>query len=48
VLPLVRLTSNRELMGRDSNHPATTVIGWTVGMLVSLLNVLLIYLTLAA
>jgi manganese transport protein len=45
VLPLVRLTSNRELMGSDSNHPATTVIGWAVGVLVSLLNVLLICLT---
>jgi manganese transport protein len=47
VLPLVRLTSNRELMGSDSNHPATTVIGWMVGALVSVLNVLLICLTLA-
>jgi manganese transport protein len=46
VLPLVRLTSNRKLMGSDSNHPATTVIGWAVGVLVSVLNVLLIYLTL--
>jgi manganese transport protein len=45
VLPLVRLTSNRKLMGSDSNHPATTVIGWVVGVMVSSLNVLLIYLT---
>ncbi|MGO9159072.1 Nramp family divalent metal transporter [Mycobacterium sp.] len=48
VLPLVKLTSSRQLMGSDSNHPATTVIGWAVGVLVSLLNVLLICLTLAA
>ena len=48
VLPLIRLTSSRELMGSDRNHPATTVIGWAVGVLVSLLNVLLICLTLAA
>jgi manganese transport protein len=47
VLPLVRLTSNRKLMGSDRNHPATTVVGWMVGMLVSVLNVLLICLTLA-
>jgi manganese transport protein len=48
VLPLVRLTSNRELMGSDANHRATSVVGWTVGALVSLLNLLLICLTLAA
>jgi manganese transport protein len=45
VLPLVRLTSNRKLMGVDTNHPVTTVIGWAVAILVSVLNVVLIYLT---
>lgn len=45
VLPLVRLTSNRKLMDSDTNHPVTTVVGWAVGVMVSLLNVLLIYLT---
>jgi manganese transport protein len=45
VLPLVRLTSNRKLMGSDTNHPLTTVIGWGVALLISLLNVVLIYLT---
>jgi manganese transport protein len=45
VLPLVRLTSNRELMGSDANHPVTTVIGWAVAALVSLLNIVLIFLT---
>ena len=45
VLPLIRLTSNRKLMGSDTNHPATTVIGWTVATMISLLNVVLIYLT---
>jgi len=45
VLPLIRLTSNRTLMGVDANHPVTTVIGWAVGILVSLLNVALICLT---
>jgi manganese transport protein len=45
VLPLVRLTSNRKLMGSDTNHPVTSVIGWTVGVMVSLLNMVLIWLT---
>ena len=45
VLPLVRLTSNRELMGNEANHPVTTVVGWAVAILISVLNVVLIYLT---
>jgi manganese transport protein len=45
VLPLIRLTSNRKLMGTDTNHPITTVIGWAVGILISLLNIALIWLT---
>ncbi|WP_198938250.1 Nramp family divalent metal transporter, partial [Mycobacterium sp. IS-836] len=45
VLPLIRLTSNRTLMGTDANHPVTTAIGWTVGIMISLLNVVLIWLT---
>ncbi|MDT5220168.1 MAG: manganese transport protein [Mycobacterium sp.] len=45
VLPLVRLTSNPEVMGSDTNHRATTLIGWVVAVLISLLNVALIYLT---
>ncbi|WP_144207999.1 Nramp family divalent metal transporter [Mycobacterium tilburgii] len=45
VLPLVRLTSNRKLMGEDTNHPVTTAIGWAVALLVTLLNVVLIHLT---
>ncbi|OBF61166.1 divalent metal cation transporter [Mycobacterium sp. 852002-50816_SCH5313054-b] len=47
VLPLVRLTSNRDLMGSDANHPVTTVIGWAVAVTVSLLNLALIWLTVA-
>jgi manganese transport protein len=47
VLPLVRLTSNRDLMGADANHPVTTVVGWAVAVMVSVLNVVLIYLTVA-
>jgi manganese transport protein len=45
VLPLVRLTSKRRQMGTDTNHTATTVVGWAVAVLVSLLNIVLIYLT---
>ncbi len=45
VLPLVKLTSDRELMGRDTNHPVTTVLGWAVGIMISLLNMVLIWLT---
>ncbi len=45
ILPLVRLTSNRALMGSDTNHPATTILGWLVAAMISLLNVALIWLT---
>jgi manganese transport protein len=45
LIPLVRLTSNRRLMGEDTNHRLTTAFGWTVATLISLLNVVLIYLT---
>jgi manganese transport protein len=45
LIPLVRLTSNRELMGGDVNHRITTALGWTVAAVISVLNVVLIYLT---
>jgi manganese transport protein len=45
LVPLVRLTSNRDLMGEDTNHRVTTALGWTVATLITLLNVVLIYLT---
>lgn len=47
LIPLVRLTSNRTLMGADTNSRLTTVLGWTVAAVITLLNVVLIYLTLA-
>jgi manganese transport protein len=47
LLPLVRLTSDRALMGNDANHRVTSVIGWVVGVMISLLNAVLIYLTVA-
>jgi manganese transport protein len=46
LIPLIRLTSDRDLMGADANHRVTTSLGWMVAGLISLLNVLLIYLTL--
>jgi manganese transport protein len=45
LVPLVRLTANRELMGADVNHRVTTALGWTVAGIISVLNVVLIYLT---
>ncbi|HET7665262.1 MAG TPA: Nramp family divalent metal transporter [Mycobacterium sp.] len=45
LVPLVRLTSKRSLMGDDTNHRTTTALGWAVAALISLLNVMLIYLT---
>jgi manganese transport protein len=45
LLPLVRLTSDRTLMGSDANHRVTTALGWGVGVMISVLNAVLIYLT---
>jgi manganese transport protein len=45
LIPLVRLTSDRALMGDDTNHRVTTALGWLVAALITLLNVVLIYLT---
>lgn len=45
LIPLIRLTSNRELMGADTNHRVTTALGWIVAGVIILLNVVLIYLT---
>ena len=45
LLPLVRLTSDASLMGDDTNRRATSVVGATIAVLVSLLNVGLIFLT---
>lgn len=45
LIPLVRLTSKANLMGEDVNHRLTTALGWGVAGLISVLNVVLIYLT---
>jgi manganese transport protein len=47
LIPLVRLTSDRVLMGDDTNHRVTTALGWLVAALITVLNVVLIYLTVA-
>lgn len=47
LIPLIRLTSNRALMGDDTNHRVTTALGWAVAGVISVLNVVLIYLTVA-
>jgi manganese transport protein len=45
LIPLIRLTSDRGLMGDDTNHRVTTALGWLVAALITVLNVVLIYLT---
>ena len=47
LVPLMRLTSDRDLMGTDANSRLTTVTGWSVATIITLLNVALIYLTLS-
>jgi manganese transport protein len=45
LIPLVRLTNDPALMGADTNHRTTSVIGWIIAALISVLNMALIYLT---
>jgi manganese transport protein len=45
LIPLVRLTADRTLMGADANHRITTFLGWTVAAVICVLNAVLIYLT---
>lgn len=47
LVPLIRLTSDRALMGDDTNHRVTTALGWMVAAMIIVLNVVLIYLTVA-
>ncbi|ORA62102.1 Nramp family divalent metal transporter [Mycobacteroides franklinii] len=47
LIPLIRLTSDRQLMGTDVNHRITALLGWIIAALISALNVVLIVLTLA-
>ncbi|MGA6164777.1 Nramp family divalent metal transporter [Amycolatopsis magusensis] len=47
LVPLVRLTSDRGLMGADANHRVTTTLAWLVAAVIITLNVALLYLTFA-
>ena len=47
LVPLIKLTSDRTLMGSDANHRVTTTLGWLVAAVIITLNVALIYLTVA-
>lgn len=47
LVPLIRLTSNRRLMGADTNHPIVSALGWLVAAVITVLNVVLIWLTLS-
>jgi manganese transport protein len=46
LVPLVRLTGDRSVMGEDTNATVTTVLAWSVAALITLLNGALIWLTL--
>ncbi len=43
LVPLIRLTGDRTLMGDDANSPLTSALGWTVAALITLLNAALIW-----
>ncbi|GAA5082509.1 Nramp family divalent metal transporter [Nocardia iowensis] len=45
LIPLVRFTSDRSLMGADTNHRVTSAFAWLIAAIISALNVALIYLT---
>ncbi|MEV6771149.1 Nramp family divalent metal transporter [Nocardia sp. NPDC051030] len=45
LIPLVRFTSNRRLMGDDVNPRSTTAMAWLVVAIITALNIALIYLT---
>jgi len=45
LIPLVRLTSDRALMGVEANHRVTTALAWAIAATITALNLALIYLT---
>ena len=47
LIPLLRLTSDPAVMGDDRNHRITSAVGWMVAALIGVLNVVLVYLTVA-
>jgi len=47
LIPLVRFTGNRTLMGADVNHRVTTAFAWVIAAVITALNLFLIYLTIS-
>ncbi|MEU4671995.1 Nramp family divalent metal transporter [Amycolatopsis sp. NPDC023774] len=47
LVPLIRLTSDAQLMGTDVNRRTTTVLAWCVAAVIITLNIALVYLTVA-
>ena len=47
LVPLIRLTADRELMGADANHRVTTLLACVIAAVIIALNLVLIYLTFA-
>ena len=45
LVPLIRVTGDRALMGADANRRLTSALGWAVTVVIGTLNVALIYLT---
>jgi manganese transport protein len=43
LVPLIMLTSRRDIMGIHVNHRATTVVAWAISVLVIALNAVLLY-----
>ena len=45
LIPLVQLTNDAALMGEDANRRLTTMLGWLIAAVITVLNAVLIYLT---
>ena len=45
LIPLVKLTADRDVMGAEVNHPATSALAWLVAAAITVLNVALIWLS---
>lgn len=45
LIPLIRLTSNRDVMGEHRNGPVVRALGWLIAIVIAALNVALILLT---
>lgn len=45
LIPLVRFTSDKQLMGTDINNRITTSLAWLTAAIIIVLNIALIYLT---